>query len=67
MAYAIKRNTRCQAWELGGGSEMEQSMISQGRMCVRPDGTYEIFSLEAHGGKGNRNPKRSCICWRKGF
>ena len=52
MPYAIKKNTRCQAWELGSGSEMERSMISQGRMCVRPDGTYEIFSLEAHGGKG---------------
>ncbi|MCR4598703.1 MAG: hypothetical protein K5678_06695 [Acetatifactor sp.] len=27
MTYAIKRNTRCQAWELGSGSEIERSMI----------------------------------------
>ena len=52
MAYAIKRNTKCQAWELGSGSEMEKSMIGQGKICVHSDGTYEVFSMEAHGEKG---------------
>lgn len=52
MTYAIKHNTKCQAWELGSGSEMEQSMISQGRICAHPNGVYEIFSLEAQDGKG---------------
>lgn len=52
MTYAIKHNTKCQAWELGSGSEMEQSLISQGRICTHPNGVYEIFSLEAQDGKG---------------
>ena len=52
MTYAVKHNTRCQAWELGRGSGMEREMISQGRICVHPNGVYEIFSLEAHGEKG---------------
>ena len=54
MTYAVKRNTKCQAWELGSGSGTEQEMISQGRICAHPNGVYEIFSLEAHGEKGQR-------------
>ena len=50
--YAIKINTKCQAWELGSGSKMEREMISKGKICLHPDNTYEIFSLEAQGGKG---------------
>lgn len=64
MPYAIKKNTRCQAWELGSGSEMERSMISQGRICVHLVGAYEIFSLEAHGGKGQI--AKPLKIWRKG-
>lgn len=50
--YAIKINTKCQAWELGSGSKMEREMISKGKICLHPDNTYEIFSLEAQGGEG---------------
>ena len=62
MTYAIKRNTRCQAWELGKGTEMEQSMINHGKICVHPNGMYEILSLEAHGEKGNRNTEETAAC-----
>lgn len=51
-SYAIKQNTRRQAWEFGAGSDMEQQMIHSGRIIAHPDGTYEVFSKEATEGKG---------------
>ena len=52
MAYAVKINTKRQAWELGAGSAMELEMIKQGRIHPNSDDTYEIFTKEATKGKG---------------
>lgn len=52
MAYAVKINTKRQAWELGAGSAMEQEMIERGKIRPNPDDTYEIFSKEASKDKG---------------
>ena len=52
MAFAVKTNTRVQAWELGAGSDMEKEMIRRGKIAAHPDGTYELFSQEASEGKG---------------
>ena len=51
-SYAIKKNTKRQAWEFGAGSDMEQKMISTERIIKHPNGTYEVFSKEATEGKG---------------
>ncbi len=50
--YAIKINTKRQAWEFGAGSDMEQKMISSDRIHEHPDGIYEVFTKEASEGKG---------------
>ena len=52
MAYAVKEKTRCRAWELGAGSDMEQELIRSGRIIAHSDGTYELFSQEAKEGRG---------------
>ncbi|MBR4344055.1 MAG: hypothetical protein IKP88_15380 [Lachnospiraceae bacterium] len=52
MAYAIKENIKCQAWELGIGSEMEKQMVQCGKIRILSNGEYELFSLEATEGKG---------------
>ena len=52
MPYAIKTVTKMRAWELGTGSGMEKEMILCGKIIAHPDGTYELFSLEATEGKG---------------
>lgn len=51
-SYAIKKNTKRQAWEFGAGSDMEQKMISSERIVRHPNGLYEVFSKEATEGKG---------------
>ena len=52
MALAIKTITRVQAWELGTGSGMEKEMLRSGRIIAHTDGTYEVFTLESMGEKG---------------
>ena len=52
MAYAVKIKTRVQAWELGAGTDRERDMIRQKKIVAHPDGTYELFSQEATGEKG---------------
>ena len=52
QSYAIKKNTKRQAWEFGAGSDMEQKMISSERIIRHPNGLYEVFSKEATEGKG---------------
>ena len=52
MAYAVKINTKRQAWELGAGSAMEQEMLERGKIRPNPDDTYEIFTKEASKDKG---------------
>ena len=36
-SYAIKKNTKRQAWEFGAGSDMEQKMISTERINKHPN------------------------------
>lgn len=50
--YAIKENTKRQAWEFGAGSDMEKQLIGTGRLIAHPDGSYEVFTKEATEGKG---------------
>ena len=50
--YAIKKNTKRQAWEFGAGSDMEKEMLRTGRIVAHPDGTFEVFTLETTGDKG---------------
>ena len=52
MAFAVKADTRVRAWELGAGSDMEKEMLLCGKIIAHPDGTYELFSLEATEEKG---------------
>lgn len=40
------------AWQLGAGSPMEQQMIREGRIVLREDGSYELYSQEAVNGSG---------------
>ena len=51
-SYAIKKNTKRQAWELGAGSDMEKQLIETGKLVAHPDGIYEVFTKEATEGKG---------------
>ena len=39
-------------------------MIGQGKICAHSDGTYEVFSMEAHGEKGQI--AKPLKIWRKG-
>lgn len=53
MARVIKNNGKMvKAWQLGAGSEMEQKLISEGKIVVKDDGSYELFSQEANSGAG---------------
>lgn len=40
------------AYELGAGSEMEKKMLDEGKIVIREDGKYELFSQEAKSGSG---------------
>ena len=51
-SYAIKENTKRQAWEFGAGSDMEQQLIRSGKLIAHDDGSYEVFTKEATEGKG---------------
>ena len=51
-SYAIKKNTKRQAWELGKGSDMEKQLIRTGKLVAREGGIYEVFTREATEGKG---------------
>ena len=51
-SYAIKENTKRQAWEFGAGSDMEQQLIRSGKLIAHEDGSYEVFTKEATEGKG---------------
>ena len=52
MTFAIKTATRVQAWELGTGSDMEKEMLRNGKIIAHSDGTFEVFTKEATGEKG---------------
>ena len=47
-----KHALREQAWQLGAGSAMEQKLLQSGRIVLRADGRYELFSQEISGGQG---------------
>lgn len=53
MKMAKKREDRliC-AWQLGAGTEMEAKLLREGRIVLRKDGKYELFSHEAVNGSG---------------
>jgi len=50
--YVQKKAVRIQAWQLGAHTEKEAELIKSGKIKLREDGTYELFSLEATGEKG---------------
>lgn len=53
MRKAIKkRGLLVPAYEFGKKSVVEQHMIAEGRICLLPDGKYEVYSLEAKNGSG---------------
>lgn len=52
MRWARKKNTRVQAWQLGMNTQMEQKMVKEGKIRLREDGRYELFSQEATGEVG---------------
>ena len=52
MRRAVKHAVRLQAWRLGAGSRKEKELMAAGRIRLRPDGTYELFSQEATGAVG---------------
>lgn len=53
LKWAKKREDRqIRAWELGAGSPMERKLLREGRMVLRADGRYELFSQEAVSGSG---------------
>ena len=52
MAFAIKTTTQVQAWELGAGSDMEKEMLRNGKIIAHADGSFEVFTKEATGNKG---------------
>ena len=52
MRFAQKKVVRLQAWQLGAGSDEEKRLIESGKIRLRPDGSYELFSQEATGGTG---------------
>lgn len=54
MPFAVKTAARVRAWELGAGSGMEKEMIRCGKIVEHPDGTFELFTLEATEGKGQK-------------
>ena len=53
MKYAVKKaQKRIFAYQLGRGSAMEQQLLQEGCIRLRPDGSYELFSQEAVNGQG---------------
>lgn len=50
--YVQKQAIRVRAWQLGAETEKEKEMLKSGRMKLRPDGNYELFSQEAAGPTG---------------
>ncbi len=49
MMVQKKHGKAVRAYELGAGTEAEQRMIAEGKILVRPDGSYELFSQETDG------------------
>ena len=47
MIVQKKNGKRIRAYQLGTGSAMEKQMISEGKIIVCVDGSYELFSREA--------------------
>lgn len=47
-----KEGKRIEAYVLGAGSETERSMSEKGRIRLREDGKYELFSQEVKGTTG---------------
>ena len=47
MKWAKKKSARTQAWQLGKNTPMEQKMIKEGKIRLRNDGRYELFSQES--------------------
>ena len=52
MRYAVKTAVKVRAWRLGDQSAMEMDLIAQGKIRLREDGAYELFSQEATGETG---------------
>ncbi len=53
MRYAIKKTDKTvKAYCLGENSAMEQALLREGAIRLRPNGLYELFSQEAASGAG---------------
>ena len=52
MRRARKKKIVIQAYRLGEKSEMIDSLIKKGEICVREDGSFEVFSRETNGDSG---------------
>ena len=54
MKKMVRKNTgkMVKAYELGTGTVMEQKMLEEGKMVIKPNGQYELFSQESKSGKG---------------
>lgn len=53
MKQAIKSKKKIvKAYQLGAGTAMEKMLLQEGTICLRADGTYELFSQEAVNGTG---------------
>jgi len=52
MRKAQKISVPQQAWQLGGGSQKEREMLAAGKIRLRPDGEYALFSQESTGKDG---------------
>ena len=42
------------AYRLGSDSEMERMMVQEGKIRKTADGSYELFSSEAHNDRGEQ-------------
>lgn len=52
VRIARKKAVQLRAWRLGEGSQMERELMAQGKIVLRADGSYELFSQEATGATG---------------
>lgn len=52
MRLARKKPQLVQAWCLGADSEMERTLLKEGKLRRTPEGDYEVFSQESTGGHG---------------
>ena len=50
--YVQKKLIPVRACRLGDGSDMEKRMLSEGRLRLRDDGDYEVFTMETQGERG---------------